>query len=36
MITHRINTIQKFDHIYLLKDEKLSEVEFDELNKTMK
>jgi ABC-type multidrug transport system fused ATPase/permease subunit len=35
-ITHRINTIDKFDHIYKLKDGKLSEVEFDELNKTMK
>ena len=36
MITHRINTIDKFDNIYLLKDGKLSEVEFDELNKKMK
>jgi ABC-type bacteriocin/lantibiotic exporter with double-glycine peptidase domain len=36
MITHRINTIDKFDNIYKLKDGKLSEVEFDELNKTMK
>ena len=36
MITHRTNTIDKFDHIYKLKDGKLSEVEFDELNKTMK
>ena len=36
MITHRINTIDKFDHIYKLTDGKLSEVKFDKLKKTMK